>query len=830
MIKKHHRIAVFAMAILLILVGQVFGQEMSEDNTTGIMFSPMMHRINVNTNDLRNLRREGKDLIFDITVGNNLSQPVSFKAIIGNLEQKTGTFQLAGLEAQTELYTVKEQDRDNPREALLAIAKEVYGNEGQAALIARFNRLKAEYQLPAKLFIPKIRPETYEIQPGDLLTRIAKRFYGDESLAVFIAEFNGLRKPYQVSGGQTLYIAEIRKERYVVQGNETLESIAQDVFGANGKGAVPLIALANGLVSPYRVSGGQSLVILEIQERYIVQENDNLSTVASSVYKNGYGGAVIAKANGLEMSYVFPDGKALFIPKIKPKIYVAQTGDTLEAISEKMYKDETGAELIGFLNGVRGLKGLNLGQKLYIPEVKPFKFSCAGWIKPVERNITLEGHESRKIAFKVEVPGINIDGTYSAMVGAEMVVPDTAQGGIRSVMSPAGYCTVILNITGRRPLPKRAELHSFEIQRKKNVMGLVFGLKNLGNVMVQVQQSKVLVLREDRSPLFNPMPLGMGLRIVLPENRIELGTGITPLPPGKYIAQATVDYGGRSEAFLEREFVIGEKDEKARARTVSFIAASKEGGEEIIIPVRAGRKNVFREEIRVQNLEISPMRYKMRVVDIPDIKPEYSAKDVLSIRPESFEVQPLRTRSFQVILRDPAAIAGGKYAQVQVMGFIPKDDEVGENQEVKPANQIEILPSVRKVNIYEISTEDLLPELKTAGFTSGFKEGILTLEAALANTGNIHVKPTGHLYVMDKIGQIVFSAKLDLPYYVYPSEERKVPLQIDLSQAATVESGQYTVEILFGYGGLEPLKLSSEFIVSANNGAKDDESAVRSEE
>ncbi len=805
------KIVLVAIIAILINGGQTFAQNYTvTDEGSGIIFSPMMHRFNLTQNDLRNLRSKNQDFVFDLSIGNNLNRPVTFKTLVGNLEQAEDTFQLAELKPETEIYTVKEEERDQPEETLRKIAENIYGNPEQYLLIARLNNLKTEYKLPAELLIPKIRTETYEVQPGDLLVKIAKAVYGDEKMAVFIAEVNGLQKPYEIREGQRLYIIKMKEEPYVAQEGETLEDIAQKICGGKGESIVRLFALANNLIPPFSLATGQSLVIPEIEKR-TVQEGDNLGTVAKSVYGDEYAGILIAYANDIARSYDLTNGQTLLIPKIKPRVYTAEAGDTLETISEKMYGEPTGANLIRILNGIQNPEALNPGQSLYIPEVKDFEFSCASWIKPEEGKFTLAAHEQKRVFFKTKIPGITISGTYFAIVGVEMDVPETEQPGIRSVMAPAGYCPVILNIEGRTPLPKKAEIHSFEIQRKNNLMGLVFGLKNLGRSMVQVQDSKILILREDRSRLYPPMPLGQGMRIVLPGNRIELGTGIQPLPPGKYITQATVYYGSRSPAFLEKAFTIGEGEEtETRARTVSFFVSlvSKEQEEEITIPVIKGKKNVRGVFLNIQNLEINPLNFKVRIIDIPGVPPEYSAKEILTIRPEQFEIGSVRARNIQIVLKDLQAVAGGRYAQVQIMGYLPQDKKEG-------TNPIEILPGTRTIDVHILSTDSLVREAKVVKSATEFKDGALASQIDIANTGNVHIElAESRISIMDEIGQVVFSGTLNFPDYIYPGETKTLTLQEDLTKVETIRAGKHTLEIMLSYGGSEPLKVSAEFVVS----------------
>ncbi|MEM7055845.1 MAG: LysM domain-containing protein, partial [Bacteroidota bacterium] len=56
--------------------------------------------------------------------------------------------------------------------------------------------------------MPTIIVEPYKVQEGDTLSKIAKKFYGDESRWPEIAEANDNLKPEELKVGQTLRIKQ----------------------------------------------------------------------------------------------------------------------------------------------------------------------------------------------------------------------------------------------------------------------------------------------------------------------------------------------------------------------------------------------------------------------------------------------------------------------------------------------------------------------------------------------------------------------------------------------------------------------------------------------
>ena len=61
----------------------------------------------------------------------------------------------------------------------------------------------------------------YQVQPGDVLTKIAQRFYGDASLFGLIAAANQLADPNKITPGQVLSIPDLPGHFDVIQATGT---------------------------------------------------------------------------------------------------------------------------------------------------------------------------------------------------------------------------------------------------------------------------------------------------------------------------------------------------------------------------------------------------------------------------------------------------------------------------------------------------------------------------------------------------------------------------------------------------------------------------------
>ncbi len=109
--------------------------------------------------------------------------------------------------------------------------------------------------------------QTYIVQEGDTLFEIAEKFYSDGNLMDKIAEVNKLKDVNQIEKGQKLIIPKIEEKKdteskieiYIVQPGDSLSSIAQKFYGNLYQW--PKIAQANNLQNPEMIEVGMRLVI-----------------------------------------------------------------------------------------------------------------------------------------------------------------------------------------------------------------------------------------------------------------------------------------------------------------------------------------------------------------------------------------------------------------------------------------------------------------------------------------------------------------------------------------------------------------------------------------
>ena len=96
----------------------------------------------------------------------------------------------------------------------------------------------------------------YQVQPGDVLTKIAQRFYGEATLFGLIAAANQLADPNKIAPGQVLSIPDLPSHFDVVQATGTNQ------IRATGPLAIQV---------PCNVPAGMRLVIETVSARCVLQ-------------------------------------------------------------------------------------------------------------------------------------------------------------------------------------------------------------------------------------------------------------------------------------------------------------------------------------------------------------------------------------------------------------------------------------------------------------------------------------------------------------------------------------------------------------------------------
>lgn len=105
-------------------------------------------------------------------------------------------------------------------------------------------------------------PRAHSVDPGDTLSAIAQRFYGDAGLFGFLAAANDIDDPNRITVGQVLVLPDVGTVRKVIPG-DTLTAIAQEFYGDSSRSAIQAIADANAVRDPDHIEVGWTLAIPE---------------------------------------------------------------------------------------------------------------------------------------------------------------------------------------------------------------------------------------------------------------------------------------------------------------------------------------------------------------------------------------------------------------------------------------------------------------------------------------------------------------------------------------------------------------------------------------
>ncbi|MEV0707728.1 alpha/beta hydrolase-fold protein [Nocardia aurea] len=142
-------------------------------------------------------------------------------------------------------------------ETLPMLALRFYGDPELHTLIATASGIADSDRVDAgrQLIVPDY--SRYEVVPGDTLSQIALRFYGDPALSPLIATANSIPDPDHLDAGRQLIIPDLM--RYEVLAGDTLSQIALRFYG--DPALSPLIATANSIPDPDTIDAGHTLAI-----------------------------------------------------------------------------------------------------------------------------------------------------------------------------------------------------------------------------------------------------------------------------------------------------------------------------------------------------------------------------------------------------------------------------------------------------------------------------------------------------------------------------------------------------------------------------------------
>lgn len=205
----------------------------------------------------------------------------------------------------------------------------------------------------------------YEVQPGDTLFAISKRF--NTSVGI-LQGLNAIDDASAIVAGQSILVPAIDENNFVVytiDADDSLFSIARR-FGTT----VAVLQSLNGIADERELVAGQTILAPKLDGReyevYVVKPADTLYDIARR-----YATSVDAlmALNGIAAGRAIEVGQTLILPRVNDSeyaVYIVQSGDTLFVLS-RLYN--TTVAQLRRLNDLEGAYSLTVGRRLLVPKV-----------------------------------------------------------------------------------------------------------------------------------------------------------------------------------------------------------------------------------------------------------------------------------------------------------------------------------------------------------------------------------------------------------------------------------------------------------------------------
>lgn len=207
--------------------------------------------------------------------------------------------------------------------------------------------------------------EAYEVQPGDTLFGISKRF--NTSIAI-IQGLNDIGDSNHIEAGQTLIVPSLNEANvliHVVTPNESLFSIARRYLTT-----VSELKSLNSIADERELALGASILVPNIDgtkyELYEVVAADTLYSISRRFATTE---ETLASLNGLSDARALEAGQSILVPRIddeRYEVHEIKSGDTLYNISRRF---NTSVAQLRALNGIGDGRGLNVGRSIIVPRV-----------------------------------------------------------------------------------------------------------------------------------------------------------------------------------------------------------------------------------------------------------------------------------------------------------------------------------------------------------------------------------------------------------------------------------------------------------------------------
>ncbi len=258
--------------------------------------------------------------------------------------------------------------------------------------------------------------DAYIVQSGDSLYSIAKRF--NTTVDALVAA-NAIAEPGQLLAGQTILIPaglSAHVDVYEVQPGDTLFSLAKRFNTSIG-----ILQSLNQITDGRSIFAGQSLIVPSVSEEamhvYIVEAGDSLYGI-SQQFNTAV--SVLKSVNGIADARDLQVGASILIPKTdvtKFEVYEVIADDSLYSLSRRFATTE---EALITLNGLEGSQDLEAGQTILVPRIDGTKYDVHV-VAPGDSLYNLARRFNTTVAQLRALNGIG--GSHDMTVGRSILVP-----------------------------------------------------------------------------------------------------------------------------------------------------------------------------------------------------------------------------------------------------------------------------------------------------------------------------------------------------------------------------------------------------------------------
>ena len=273
--------------------------------------------------------------------------------------------------------------------------------------------------------------DTYVVQAGDSLYALAQRF---STTVDALAETNDIQAPGELRAGQSIRVPAAARsylELYEIQPGDTLFNISKRFNTSIG-----LLQGLNNILDGRQIIAGQTILVPSLNqaevETHLVAPEDSLFSIARR-YNTAV--SLLMSLNGIADPRDLQVGASILVPKTdatRYEVYEVTAGDSLYSLSRRFATTE--AHLIS-LNGLTGPRDLEVGQTILVPLIDEIKFEVYE-IKPGDTLFSISRRYNTTVAQLRALNGIS--GDLDMAIGRSILVPRVDESLFDSIVVQAG--------------------------------------------------------------------------------------------------------------------------------------------------------------------------------------------------------------------------------------------------------------------------------------------------------------------------------------------------------------------------------------------------------